>query len=341
MPRRKNPTGSPIALIGDVDPVENGGAIIYETPHGLMMHRIIPGEEGVSVYMFSIDDPKSDLDWVDDESVSDFTGEETTHLYREFHSGGAMGVRAALYIGAGDYHGYVNLDSDPLNLSYEKAEKLYGPDADRLASPERATNPSYEYDEWLEFFKDEDVSRVSDDAYEMGTEFEDGASEAVSALLEKYPGRDVPDEESIPYIVFATVQGHGVGIWDGKWDRIYPSASESDWHKYGEFLKKYKYEGKTLEDRGEDINLEISMEPMDYHTFKIPSWSVVYFVNGDSSHMTDEDQKQADKWMKHAQEKLKVTHFEYDRKKEGSYFSPSPDFGLAGDVVDVRGYIES
>lgn len=81
------------------------------------------------------------------------------------------------------------------------------------------------------------------------------------------------------------------------------------------------------------------METKAEFGFKIPTWALCYIVNNDYSGITEEDKEMVDKfwnkWQKKADMYECVVVFsapeDIDAEK---YFYPSPEFGLACDVVD-------
>jgi|TARA_R110002020_G_scaffold193923_3_gene394525 hypothetical protein len=77
------------------------------------------------------------------------------------------------------------------------------------------------------------------------------------------------------------------------------------------------------------------MKIIDYIEGPIPIWALAYLVNGDSSGISEEDEKQADNWWNESAKALPEDSclvLDYD-EEEGS-FDPSPLFGLACDCID-------
>ena len=81
------------------------------------------------------------------------------------------------------------------------------------------------------------------------------------------------------------------------------------------------------------------METKAEFEVKIPTWALCYLVNNDYSGITEEDKEMVDKFWDKWQKKADqyecniVLSFPDDIDAE-KYFSPSPVFGLACDVVD-------
>ena len=68
-------------------------------------------------------------------------------------------------------------------------------------------------------------------------------------------------------------------------------------------------------------------------TEKVPTWSLGYLVNGDSTGLTDEEIAQIDKWSND----LKIEIISPDIDAEGNtqpYFTHVPAFGLPTEVED-------
>lgn len=72
---------------------------------------------------------------------------------------------------------------------------------------------------------------------------------------------------------------------------------------------------------------------------KVPTWALCYLVNNDYSGIEEEDKAMVDKFWDKYQRKADMFHcivtlnFPDDIDAE-KYFSPTPAFGLACDVVD-------
>ncbi len=129
--RKKNPKDwKPIGVIGDMNPIEHWGGIVYETPYGIEMLYFQESEGTVYVHRIDIsDDVIADLNWVDWKDVSSYTGVSVTELKEAARSDNAL-ARAQVYEAVGSYHGFSELDLEPEVLSLEAAEKKYGADAD-------------------------------------------------------------------------------------------------------------------------------------------------------------------------------------------------------------------
>ncbi len=50
-----------------------------------------------------------------------------------------------------------------------------------------------------------------------------------------YDGVEIVENENGGYLVFMTLEGHGVGIWDGRWDHLY---TQDQIEELQEFLEK-------------------------------------------------------------------------------------------------------
>lgn len=136
--RRNAPKGwTPIGVIGDMNPIEHWGGIIYETQYGVEMIYFQESEGTVWAYRVDIDDdPWSDLDWVDWDGVEDSTGTPVEEIEQAAKSDNVL-ARAGVYEAAGSYHGWGEFDQQPETLTLEKAEAKYGDDVDRAHAAKR------------------------------------------------------------------------------------------------------------------------------------------------------------------------------------------------------------
>lgn len=98
----------------------------------------------------------------------------------------------------------------------------------------------YEYDEWLEFLTG------SDDQPDYVKKTQQKFEDRVEALVDKH----LPDEEAYPdiqqvaYLSFASLAGHGVGLWEG----------EEEWH---EDFEKVVEKDKRLNDLYHQLEGEV------------------------------------------------------------------------------------
>jgi len=117
-------------IIGDINPIEHGGGVVFERGHGVEMIYFQGWHDGegerVSVYEIIIEaDVVKDLTWVDWKSVASCVGlkEEELTAYSDAPSPTA---RAQVYESVGFHSGFSELDPSPLHMSLEEAEKQYG-----------------------------------------------------------------------------------------------------------------------------------------------------------------------------------------------------------------------
>jgi hypothetical protein len=145
----KQPEWKFIANLGDVNPLEYGGYFIFEDTTGVYQPEAeLYMPEDKLAYRFSLDkltiwaghlipegfNRRMDLphpvydyiEWFDGDikSIASFVGLSYLELMSMFSSDDIC-VRARAYQAIGDYHGYDNLDSYPLELTEEEAEKRY------------------------------------------------------------------------------------------------------------------------------------------------------------------------------------------------------------------------
>lgn len=72
---------------------------------------------------------------------------------------------------------------------------------------------------------------------------------------------------------------------------------------------------------------------MEKTTEKIPTWSLCYIINGDTSGLTDEEIRTIDHWYKEMGVQV-VSPVMDDECGTHPYFSRYPAFGLPTEVVD-------
>ena len=130
-----------VGNLGDATPLEYGGYWVYTDETGVYAPEAeIYFPETGEVYRFILepctfdngilsDNPyhKDHPVWFDDsiKGMASFVGIEPSQLVAEFLSDDPL-ERADAWRTVGDYHGYDNLDSYPLVLTAEEAEKRYG-----------------------------------------------------------------------------------------------------------------------------------------------------------------------------------------------------------------------
>lgn len=68
-----------------------------------------------------------------------------------------------------------------------------------------------------------------------------------------------------------------------------------------------------------------------YDDVKLPTWSLSYIINGESSGITEDDKKMVDEYMA----QFTGGDVIVDVSDEEEYFTWSPEFGLACNVVDA------
>ena len=77
---------------------------------------------------------------------------------------------------------------------------------------------------------------------------------------------------------------------------------------------------------------------------KIPTWSLGYLINGDSTGLTDEEIALADQWSKDTKAEVISPHTDIDGNMQ-PYFTHVPAFGLPTEVEDCtlicREYIKT
>lgn len=114
-----------LGKIGDVNPVDYDGGVIIDTGHGpqLFYYQNQGESDTVRVYrVFISDDMASDLAWVDWSALCKFLGgdEESEPIQDGFN--GSIATKAQIYAYVAAYHGWANLDSDPVEMTRTEAE---------------------------------------------------------------------------------------------------------------------------------------------------------------------------------------------------------------------------
>tara|TARA_R110002060_G_scaffold6084_4_gene9277 strand:+ start:2519 stop:2839 length:321 start_codon:yes stop_codon:yes gene_type:complete len=102
----------------------------------------------------------------------------------------------------------------------------------------------YEQDEWLEFLTGSDDQ--PDYAKKTQQKFED----RVEVLVDKHlpDEEEYPDIQEVAYLSFASLAGHGIGLWEGReeWHEDFEKVVEKDKRLTDLY---YKLEGEV--DHGE------------------------------------------------------------------------------------------
>lgn len=119
-----------IGVIGDVNPIEHQGGVIYDAGYGPHLLYFQPwsdeGDDMVSVYEIPIgDDVLEDLSWVDWNEVADFIGMDESELRSHARSDNVH-ARASTVEAVGSYYGFGELDPQVIDVTYEHAEDKWG-----------------------------------------------------------------------------------------------------------------------------------------------------------------------------------------------------------------------
>lgn len=131
--RRNAPKGwKPIGVIGDRNPIEHWGGIVYQTPYGFQMIYFQESEGTVWAHTVDVgEDPMADLDWVDWNAVAEYTGASLDEIREASKSEKYPLARAQVVEAAASYVGWSELDWSPETLTLAKAERKFGKDVDR------------------------------------------------------------------------------------------------------------------------------------------------------------------------------------------------------------------
>ena len=83
------------------------------------------------------------------------------------------------------------------------------------------------------------------------------------------------------------------------------------------------------------------MKIKEQYEYQIPTWALCALVNGDESGLEEEDLHDLNLFLKreHYVTCWDVARNEKTDEPSEPYFCTSPDLGLAGDVIDVIGYV--
>jgi len=124
-----------LGVLGDLDPVEHGGGVVFETRYGPWVQYFEPYgyHEGSDVIVsdFPVDCPMSLFsDNGDVEKVASSFGMSAEDLREEARSDDPV-RRADVYLAYARYYGMINLDGYPRHISNMEAEELY----ESLVSP--------------------------------------------------------------------------------------------------------------------------------------------------------------------------------------------------------------
>jgi hypothetical protein len=116
--------------MGDMSPIEHGGGIIYQigsqAPEVLYFQPWDDGEDHVSVYEWSVDDPLVWLDWVNWSDVGRTMGLSQGEIADLVTSKDPL-KQAAAYELAGMHYGFAELTAGyETTTTIPKAERKYG-----------------------------------------------------------------------------------------------------------------------------------------------------------------------------------------------------------------------
>ena len=117
-------------IIGDINPIEHNGGVVCDRGHGVEVVYFSgwTDEEGprVTVCEFMVEaDVVADLTWVDWDSVASYNGIDVDEL-KGYGTSDNVLARAQVYESVAACCGWMNLDSQPRELSLEEAEAEFG-----------------------------------------------------------------------------------------------------------------------------------------------------------------------------------------------------------------------
>jgi hypothetical protein len=121
-----------IANLGDENPFDHGGYFIYQTPTGIdAFYWDVGDDDGpVMVYQFPIEpDVAAALNWMkesDWKSIATFIGKPVLELHAHMRDPNPL-IRADIYRAVGGYHGFVNLDQYPTEMSRRELVRTFDP----------------------------------------------------------------------------------------------------------------------------------------------------------------------------------------------------------------------
>jgi hypothetical protein len=136
-------------ILGDLNPIEHDGAVVYTAGGGVevLNFKGWHDDEGprVSVSRFPVgDNVLSDLSWAEWGAVASYIGMPEDEL-KELAGDERILARAQVYLDVAAYHGFVNLDSSPQELTLAEAEEQYGKFVDEAhAAPKRMMRDAYD-----------------------------------------------------------------------------------------------------------------------------------------------------------------------------------------------------
>jgi len=135
-------------IIGVTNPIVHNGGVVYQ--NGDQSPEVVDfsgwhDDNGprVTVAQFSVEDNVlEDLSWVDWDSVASCIGMDVEELKGYAVSENVL-ARALVYESVASHSGFMNLDSQPRELSLEEAEKEYGDFVDQChAAPLTTITPT-------------------------------------------------------------------------------------------------------------------------------------------------------------------------------------------------------
>lgn len=156
----ENAGGRVLGQIGDVNPLDHMGGVVYETDYGptleytwgLEEHEGIDStDEGVEKVMLTVyrvnlgesgDEFLRDLDWVEWGQVGKSIGMSKSELLEHAHSDNPM-ARASVAEAVAGYYGWHELDQYPLEMSYGELDRRWFPKgrlAKRIGGERRRRN---------------------------------------------------------------------------------------------------------------------------------------------------------------------------------------------------------
>lgn len=145
-----NPRGTPWGIIGDRNPIEHWGGIIYRKPgnqYSMVYFQSYDDSDDdgmVSVFEFDIeDDVVEDLNWVKWDAVANYIGMPVDEL-KEHARSSNVHARASVYESVAGYYGFGNLDHDQQEMTLKEAERKFGRTVDaalRAENARRSKNP--------------------------------------------------------------------------------------------------------------------------------------------------------------------------------------------------------
>lgn len=114
-------------MIGDPNPIEHRGGIVYWTPYGPEMLYFEQSEGTVWVYRVDLD--YEDIQWVDWDQVGSFVGVEGKEVERAAESEIPLAM-ASVYEALGSYYGWLRFAEEPETLTMAEAKSKYDGDVD-------------------------------------------------------------------------------------------------------------------------------------------------------------------------------------------------------------------